>query len=76
MARTLADIEKEILNLSETDRATLAKHLIETLDMDMNENVEQVWLQEAEKRYEQYKSGKLQALPAQDALQEARNSLK
>lgn len=75
MARTLADIEKEILNLSETDRATLAKHLIETLDMDMNENVEQVWLQEAEKRYEQYKSGKLQALPAQDALQEARNSL-
>lgn len=76
MARSLAEIEKEILNLPEMDRATLAKHLIETLDMDMDENVEQIWLQEAEKRYELYKSGKIKALPAQDVLQEARNALK
>ena len=51
MAKKLIEIEKDALTLSDHDRTALAQHLIETLDKDEDEDVEEVWLKEAERRY-------------------------
>ena len=75
MSKALVEIEKEAFALSDHERATLAYHLIETLDKDEDEDVEEIWLNEAEKRYEEYKNGKIKAVSAEEAFQEARNRL-
>ena len=54
MNKVLVDIEKAAFTLSDSERAMLAHHLIQTLDKDEDEDVEEIWLKEAEKRYEEY----------------------
>lgn len=75
MGKSLSEIEKEVFMLSDHERATLAHHLIITLDKDEDEDVEEIWLNEAEKRYEEYKKGKIKAVSSEEAFQEARNRL-
>ncbi len=75
MGKALADKEKDVFALPDRDRAKPAPDLIETLNKKEDENVEKIWLDEAEKRYEEYKKGKIKAIPAKEAFQEARNRL-
>ena len=72
MTKTLQEIKKDILTLSSRERAALARHLINTLDDDMDEDVEELWLKEAEQRYEEYRRGKITAVSAEEAFREAR----
>ncbi len=75
MSSALAEIEKKAFALSDHERAILAHHLIETLDQEDDEDVEALWLNEAEKRYEDYKKGKIDSVSAEEAFREARNRL-
>ncbi len=61
MAKTLSEIERDALALSDQDRASLARHLLETLDKTQDEDAEEIWLIEAEKRYEEYRKGNIKA---------------
>jgi len=75
MARALEDIEKEVLALDSKGKNELLKLLISDLDNEVDINVEKLWLQEAQIRYSDLKSGKIKAIPANEALASARSSL-
>jgi hypothetical protein len=54
----------------------LAEHLIASLDnVDETEN-EQVWAEEAERRYAAYKNGRIASRPMRDVLSRARDRLR
>ena len=72
MATDLKEFEVSALKLPVAERAALAERLIESLDaLDDAEN-ERLWVEEAERRYQAYKQGRLSARLAADAIQDAR----
>ncbi len=72
MAFDLKEFETSALKLPVAERAALAERLIESLDvLDDTEN-EHLWVEEAERRYQAYKQGRLHARPVADAIQDAR----
>ncbi|MBU1744156.1 MAG: addiction module protein, partial [Proteobacteria bacterium] len=52
-------IEEEVFSLSSRERARLAMNLIQSLDNHDDADVEELWLQEAERRYQECLEGKL-----------------
>lgn len=75
MPRSLAEIEEEVLRLPEQDRATLAEHLLQSLMPGEDVDAEDEWLQEAERRYQAYREGRIKSRPADLVIREARNKL-
>lgn len=57
----------EALKLPETDRATLAGELLESLDNEVDDNWEQAWGQEISERLDQLKSGRAKRIPWSEA---------
>jgi putative addiction module component (TIGR02574 family) len=76
MSPDLDECEAQALKLAPRDRATLAERLISSLDaLDDAEN-EQLWLEEAERRYQEYKNGNMPARSAEDVLRDARTAIR
>jgi len=76
MPPDLKECESQAIKLHPKERAALAEHLIASLDaLDDAEN-ERLWLEEAEKRYGEYKRGNISARSAQDVLRDARSAIK
>ncbi len=76
MSPELKECEAQALKLDPKERAALAEHLIASLDaLDDAEN-EHLWLEEAEKRYQEYKKGTIQSRPAEDVLRDAHAAIK
>jgi len=69
------DCEVQAMKLEPTDRASLAKHLIASLDELTEGQNEQLWLSEADRRYQEYRSGNLSARSAEDVLRDARAAI-
>ncbi|ETX05562.1 addiction module protein [Candidatus Entotheonella palauensis] len=74
MGRTLHEIERDAMTLSQTDRALLAEHLLATLDVgeETADHVEELWLQEAEKRYQAYRTGHIASKTAAQVFEDAK----
>jgi hypothetical protein len=64
MGKKLSEVEKEAMELLASDRARLAVHLLETMDGGEDVDAEAQWIEEAEKRYRDYRAGKIGATPA------------
>ena len=69
-------IEKDAGKLSHRERARLALRLIESLDPGKEEDVDELWLSEAERRLKEYDSGKTKARNVDDVLAEIEQQLK
>ena len=72
------DIESQALRLDISTRARLAVRLIQSIDLDeslTSTQVEELWLKEAEERWYRLETGADEAIPAEDALAEARKQL-
>ncbi len=76
MASKLKEIEENALQLSLPDRAQLAEHLIHSLDEEEDPEAERLWIEEAERRYREYKEGKVEGIPAELVFKKARLKLK
>jgi len=76
MSSQLMEFEAKALKLPPTDRATLAERLIASLDNLNEQQNEQLWIDEADLRYREYKSGKITARSAADVLSDARDAIK
>jgi putative addiction module component (TIGR02574 family) len=63
MATELRQLFREALELTDNDRATLAGLLIESLEGDTDPDVERAWAAEAERRWQEIESGKVQTIP-------------
>jgi putative addiction module component (TIGR02574 family) len=67
----LEKIEGEALSLSAQERARLVMNLIKSPDDYDETDAESLWLEEAERRYREYKKGKVKGRPADDVYREA-----
>ena len=76
MSKLVAELEREAKHLPEQDRALLAHHLIASIDPGEDVDAEAVWLEEAERRYQAYRQGKLTAKPVDQVFREAKSQLK
>ncbi|MSR21208.1 MAG: addiction module antitoxin RelB [Gemmatimonadetes bacterium] len=65
---TIEQLEAEVLNLPQTERARLAQRLIASLDA--NAPLERAWYDEAERRLAAVESGGLPEFPADEVLAE------
>lgn len=75
MPVTPSAVEKQALSLSQKDRARLVMHLIDSMDERAGSaaaDVEQVWLAEANSRYQAYLRGEEQALPSEQVFAQLR----
>jgi len=77
MTSNINEIGKKALELSAHDRALLIRQLLESLeDGDEEENAEELWIDEAKRRYTQYKQGITSVKPANEVLENAKANLK
>ena len=72
---TPKELETEALQLNPTDRARLAKKLLNSLDALSEAEVERLWVEEAERRNEQIEGGVVEARRAEDVIRDARARL-
>ncbi|MGE0442142.1 MAG: addiction module protein [Gemmatimonadales bacterium] len=70
---TRETLEAQLLRLPPEDRAHLAKVLIESLDEQPD--LDPAWIEEAERRAADLASGAVGAVPAEQAIAEARRRL-
>ena len=75
MSPDLKKCETQALKLTPQERATLAEHLIASLDAIDDAENERLWLEEADRRYQEYKKGNIQARPAAEVLNDARAAI-
>jgi putative addiction module component (TIGR02574 family) len=75
MAHSLPEIEKDALRLSPEDRARLAVRLLSSLEgaAESPEEIEKLWIAEAERRFQELRDGVVQGIPAQEVFGEFRN---
>ena len=76
MATTLEQCEQNAKKLPLQERALLIKYLIEGLDDLDEQNLEQLWLQEAARRFKEFEAGNIKARPAEEVFRDARARLK
>ena len=74
MGHSLPEIEKDALRLSPEDRARLAVRLIASLEegVDSPEEIEKLWIAEAERRFEELRDGLVHGIPAREVFAELR----
>jgi putative addiction module component (TIGR02574 family) len=76
MTRPVRELESKALRLPRRDRARLAQRLISSLDAEVDADVDKLWRQEAERRLDELKSGKVAGIPAQKVIRKARSALR
>jgi len=76
MATRFKELEKQARALSAGEKSALARVLIEDLDPATDPNIEQLWIEEAQRRYDAFTDGKLKALPGEEVMRRARRRLK
>ncbi|MGI8835760.1 MAG: addiction module protein [Pyrinomonadaceae bacterium] len=76
MSTLLDDLRKQARSLTQREKATLARILIEELDPALDAEVEQLWVAEAQRRYEAFLKGELEALPGDEVMARVRSRLR
>lgn len=76
MSSHFDDTERQARALPFKQKAALARLLIEDLDHSVDADAEQLWIDEAQRRYDAYLKGELEALPRDDVMAEARSRIK
>ena len=70
MTQTLAEIETGALRLTEAERARLAVRLLASLEDEAEspEDIEKLWVAEAEQRFRELRRGAVHGIPAQEVF--------
>ena len=75
MNMTVEQIVDEALGLPSEARALLADRLVESLDPAEEGYIRQLWVAEALRRRDEVRSGRVQTIPAEQALAQVRRAL-
>ena len=70
---TVDELKAEALQLAPEGRADLARELLTSLDSLSDDEIEKLWLDEAERRLAQLDSGDATAAPSDEVLARVRN---
>jgi len=75
---TFEELENEVLKLPVDRRAELVRALILSLDADQESDpeIQQAWIEAAERRYQDYVDGKTKPVPGEEAFRRVRASLR
>lgn len=76
MSSQFDDLEKRARSLSREEKAALARVLIDELDPVNEPGVDELWLEEARRRYDAYCRGGMQSTPGDEAMARARSRLR
>jgi putative addiction module component (TIGR02574 family) len=71
MSKKLEEIIRETKELSLEERAELAGTILLSLDEPSESEVERLWLQEAERRLQEFRDGKVKGIPAEEVFSRA-----
>jgi putative addiction module component (TIGR02574 family) len=69
------EIERQALELSSIEREALAAHLLLSLDQVPLRQIEEAWVTEADRRYQDFKAGKTQGIPGDKIFSNIRQEL-
>jgi hypothetical protein len=72
MAKPARELESKALTPPRRERARLAQRLIASPDPEVDGDVEKLWLQEAERRLAELRSGRTAEIPAEKVIRKAR----
>ncbi len=76
MASTAQRLESKALGLPARERARLAERLISSLDDQTDPDAEKLWVEEAERRLDELRSGAVKSRPAESVFRKARSTLR
>jgi len=78
VAHSLAEIEDDALRLPAEDRGRLAVDLLASLEetVESPEEIEKLWLAEAERRFQELRDGVVQEIPAREVFAQVRAKLR
>lgn len=76
MATNVERLAKQALKLPSESRARLADLLVESLDADELGRIDQLWTAEAKRRRDEVRSGRVKAIPGDQARRRVRNALR
>lgn len=72
---SVEQLMEEALTLPSASRALLAEKLVESLEFDVDERIQNLWMMEAKKRRDEIRSGTVSAISGEEALAEVRRLL-
>lgn len=75
MELALSEITDKALSLPIDDRVTLAQRLWDSIEGFIDPETEDAWLKEAEKRWQEIEEGRVECIPAEEAMKKAKASL-
>ena len=76
MSSNLDQLTADAMKLPLRDRVQLAQRLVSTLDHEVENDTEQLWFAEAERRLEELRRGKVEGIESDEAFRSAREALK
>lgn len=75
MTTRMKDLERQAQQLSPEEREMLAQRLLAQLGSLSLGEVEEAWIEEAERRYEAWKAGRTEGLNAKDVIESIRKEI-
>jgi hypothetical protein len=75
MDTRIEQLVSQAMNLPGELRARLAELLAESLEADDFGAIERAWIREAKQRRDEVRTGKVEPIPGNEALQDVRNAI-
>jgi hypothetical protein len=72
---SIEQLTQEALSLPSASRAKLAEELVQSLEFDIDPTIQANWMNIAKQRRDEIRSGSVQAITGQDALDRVRQLL-
>jgi putative addiction module component (TIGR02574 family) len=76
MSTTVEQLAEQAMNLPAESRAQLADLLVESLDADDLGHIDRLWVAEAKRRRDEVRSGRVEAIPGDEALRKVRDGVR
>ncbi|BBD53915.1 addiction module protein [Planktothrix agardhii] len=73
--RTVEELITEALSLPSASRVLLVEKLIESLEFDVDETIQTLWIAEAKQRRDEIRTGIVQPIPGEEALSQILRSV-
>jgi len=70
--RSIDEITEELLSLPNESRVIIIDRLVESLEFDINSEIQSVWIVEAKRRRDEVHNGSVQPISGEDALAQIR----
>jgi putative addiction module component (TIGR02574 family) len=76
MATSVERLAEQALKLPSESRARLAELLAESLDAESLGRIDQLWVEEAKRRRDDVRAGRVKTVPGEQARRKVRDALK